>query len=174
MWIYSEISTKLLGMPTHIDRSSLTALDPISCQLVTSAVRCRLATRVTLCQLTSVNSFVQLLLAFPSYFRSRRDRGFRPLFCFAPKQTNGSSAWWTTNIVSQTFFFIWHLSPKLEREASWMSVCLCHTSCCSPNDLFSSVYSIKFQHITTLFSYRSKSCFFTSAIHSVCGWNCKT
>ena len=33
-WISSEISTKLLGMPTHLDRSSLTALDPISCQLV--------------------------------------------------------------------------------------------------------------------------------------------
>ena len=29
-WISSEISTKLLGMPTHLDRSSLTALDPIS------------------------------------------------------------------------------------------------------------------------------------------------
>ena len=29
-WISSEISTKLLGMSTHLDRSSLTALDPIS------------------------------------------------------------------------------------------------------------------------------------------------
>ena len=33
-WISSEISTKLLGMPTYLDRSSLTALDPLSCQLV--------------------------------------------------------------------------------------------------------------------------------------------
>ena len=29
-WISCEISTKLLGMPTHLDRSSLTALDAIS------------------------------------------------------------------------------------------------------------------------------------------------
>ena len=95
-WISSEISTKLPGMPTHLDRSSLTAL---SCRLVTSAVWCRLATRVTLRQLPSVSSLVQLLLAFPSYFRSRRDRGLRPLFGFAPKQTKVSSAWRTTYIV---------------------------------------------------------------------------
>ena len=39
-WISSEISTKLLGMPTHLERSSFTALDSRSCRLVTSAVRC--------------------------------------------------------------------------------------------------------------------------------------
>ena len=43
--------------------------------------------------------FVQLSLAFPSYFRSLRDRGLRPLFGFAPKQTKGSSAWRTIYIV---------------------------------------------------------------------------
>ena len=46
-WISSEFSTKLLGMPTHLDRSSFTGLDSLSCQLFTSTVRCRLATRVT-------------------------------------------------------------------------------------------------------------------------------
>ena len=43
-------------------------------------------------------------LAFSSHFRSRRDRGLRPLFGFAPKQTKGSSAWWTTYIVLQTAY----------------------------------------------------------------------
>ena len=43
-WISCEISTKLLGMPTHLDRSSFTGLHSLSC-------RCQLATRVTLRQL---------------------------------------------------------------------------------------------------------------------------
>ena len=67
-----------------------------------SAVRCRLATRVTLRQLPSPSSFVQFLSRSLIHFRSRRDRGLRPLFGFAPKQTKGSSAWRTTYIVLQT------------------------------------------------------------------------
>ena len=38
-------------------------------------------------------------------FRSRQDRGLRPLFGFAPKQTKGSSAWRTTYIVLQYVFW---------------------------------------------------------------------
>ena len=79
-WISSEISTKLLGMPTYLDRSSLTALDPLSCQLLTSAVRSRLPTGVTLCQLPSLSSFVQLVLCSLTHFRPHRDHGLRPLF----------------------------------------------------------------------------------------------
>ena len=93
-WISSEISTKLLGMPTHLDRSSFTGTG-----LLTSAVRCWLATRVTLRQLPSQSSFVQLLSRSLTHFRSRRDHELRPLFGFAPKQTKGSSAWRTTYIV---------------------------------------------------------------------------
>ena len=88
-WISSEISTKLLGMPTYLDRSSITGLDPPSCRLVTSAVRHRLATRVTLRQLFLLSSFVELLLAFPCllpitsrswakafvWFRAKTDQG---------------------------------------------------------------------------------------------------
>ena len=80
-------------MPTHLDQSSYLMSTGLS------AVRCRLATRVTLRKLPSLGSFVQLLLALPSYFRSRRDRGLRPLFGFTLKQTKGSSAWRTTYIV---------------------------------------------------------------------------
>ena len=100
-WISSEISTKLPGMPTHLDRSSLTALDSLSCWLVTSAIRCQLATRVTLRQLPSPSSFVQLLSRSLTNFRSRQDRGLRPLFGFAPKQTKGLSAWRTSYIELQ-------------------------------------------------------------------------
>ena len=100
-WISSEISTKLLGMPTHLDRSSFTALGPISCQLVSllSGVDWPLASPFANCLLLS--SFVQLLSRSLTHFRSRRDRGLRPLFGFAPKQTKGSSAWRTTYVVLQ-------------------------------------------------------------------------
>ena len=66
-------------------------------------------------QLTSVSSFVRLLLAFPCLllitsrsqaqafvcFGAKPNKGLRlrPLFGFAPKQTKGSSAWRTTYIV---------------------------------------------------------------------------
>ena len=64
-WISSDISTKLLGMPTYLVRSFVTALYSLTCRLIPSAFRCRLATRVNLHQLSSLSSFVQLLLAFP-------------------------------------------------------------------------------------------------------------
>ena len=47
------------------------------------AVRCRLATRITRRQQPSLRLFVQLLrLAFPSYFRSRRDLGSKSFVWF--------------------------------------------------------------------------------------------
>ena len=101
-WVSSEISTKLLGMPTHLDQSSLTAAGLSRMPNGLSAVRCRLGTRVTLRQLTSLSSFVQLLTRVPLPTSGHvEDHGLRSLFGFAPKQTKGSSAWWTTYIVSQ-------------------------------------------------------------------------
>ena len=103
-WISSEISTKLQGMPTHLDRSSVTGtgLTHAYCSF-----HCLVSTGHSRhpSQLPSPSSFGQLLLAFPSYFRSRRDRGLRPLFGFTPKQTKRSSPWRTTYIVLQ-----WSLS----------------------------------------------------------------
>ena len=75
--ISSEISTKLLGMPTHPDWPSLTAsfcwpLLTLDCKLilsvfltalVSSTVHCRLPLCVTLCQLPSLSSFFQLSLS---------------------------------------------------------------------------------------------------------------
>ena len=98
-WISSENSTTHEECCLILTCLGSLLLDPLSCRLVTSAVRCRLATRVTLCQLTSLSSFVQLLSRSLTHFRSRRDRKLRLLFDFAPKQTKGSSAWWTTYIV---------------------------------------------------------------------------
>ena len=89
-WISSEISTKLLGMSTYLDRSSLTALEPLSCRLVTSAVRCRLATRVTLRQLASSQSLcLTLWLAFASCYRSHRDLESKPFVWFRAKTVKG-------------------------------------------------------------------------------------
>ena len=89
-WISSEISTKLLGMPTHLDRFSFTGLDSLSCQLVTSAVRCRLATLVTLRQLPPSPSLcLTLWLAFPSYFQSCRDLESKPFVWFCAKTVKG-------------------------------------------------------------------------------------
>ena len=93
----SEISTKLLGMPTHLDRSSLTALDPISCQLVSllSGVDWPLASPFA-------NSFLWVSLSNSSLaFPSGRVEisSPNPLSGFAPKQTKESCAWWTTYIV---------------------------------------------------------------------------
>ena len=110
-----ETSTKPPGTPAHLDQSSLTALDSLSCRLVTSAVRCRLAIHVTLRQLPSLSPFVQFLSRSLTHFWSRRDRRLRPFYGFAPKQTKGSSAWQTTYIVLQIsqcccffkFFLAW-------------------------------------------------------------------
>ena len=95
-WISSEISTKLLGMPTHLDRSSLTAAGlylmwPLS-QM--SGVDSQPPLCVFRRQLTSLTG-VPFLLPVAS-----RSRVQNPLSSFAPKQTKGSSAWRTTYIVS--------------------------------------------------------------------------
>ena len=94
-WISSEISTKLLGIPTHLDWSSLTAAGLYFMPTGLSAVRCRLPT--ALLRLPSPTASSRFLLPAPDWrslanFRSRRDLELRPLFGFAPKQTKGSSA----------------------------------------------------------------------------------
>ena len=73
-WISSEISTKLLGMPTHLDRSSFTALDPISCQLVSllSGFDWPLASPFADCLLLSPfsHSLTRILFLLPVTLRS--------------------------------------------------------------------------------------------------------
>ena len=99
-WISSETSTKLLGMPTYLDRSSSLlwslshAHSSLCCPVSTGHSRHPSPTAPSefLCP--------TLWLAFPSYFRSRRDRGSG----FAPKQTKESSAWRTTYIVLQVYY----------------------------------------------------------------------
>ena len=106
-WISSEISTKRLGMPTHLDRSFRTALDPISCQLVSllSGVDWPLVSLFANCPL-------RVPLSHSSDWRSLPTFGHveisspNPLSCFAPKQTKGSSAWRTTYIMLQLLFSI--------------------------------------------------------------------
>ena len=99
-WISSETSTKLLGMLTYPDQSSSLlwtlshANSSLCCPVSTalSIVRRQLPSSQFLC--------LTLWLAFPSYFRSRRDLESKP-FGFSPKQTKGLSAWRTTYIVLQ-------------------------------------------------------------------------
>ena len=76
-------------MPTYLDRTSLTGLDPLSCRLV-SAVRCRLVTRVTLRQLPSSSSFVQLSdwRSLP-HFRSPEISSPKPFVWFRAKTDKG-------------------------------------------------------------------------------------
>ena len=121
--IFREISTKLLGMPTQIDWSSLTASfcccrlrAANSSLLVHSAVRSRLPLWVSLRQpplwvpLPTTPLWVPLPTAplaslrpvFPPLLPvSSEISSPRPLFSFAPKQTKRSSAWQTTHVVSQ-------------------------------------------------------------------------
>ena len=102
-WISSEISTKLLEMPTQLDRSSLTAAGPYLIRLVSL-----LSGVDSICH--SPSPVANCLLSVPSSNSSRvplptsghvEDRGLKPLFGFAPKQTKGSSALRTTYIVLQ-------------------------------------------------------------------------
>ena len=88
-WISSEISTKLLGMPTYLHRSSLTGLDPLSCRLVSllSGVDWSLASPFA--NSSSEFLFLTLWLAFPSYFRSRRDLESKPFVWFRAKTDKG-------------------------------------------------------------------------------------
>ena len=104
----SENSTTLLGMPTHLDRSSFTGTGPHSCRLV-SLLRCRLVTRVTFRQL-------QLRAPLSNQLSSRvplphpvmpRSQVQNPLSGFVPKQTKESSAWRATYIVLQFTIFLY-------------------------------------------------------------------
>ena len=89
-WISNENSTTheecwliLTALP------SLT-LEPYLMPTGLSAVRCRLVTRVTLRQLPSSQSLcLTLWLAFPSYFRSRRDLKSKPFVWFRAKTDRG-------------------------------------------------------------------------------------
>ena len=111
-WVSSEISTKLLGMPTHLDRSSLTAaglsLSLSLMRLVSqmSGVDSQPPLCVSRRQLTFPGSFFQL-----SDWRSLPTSGRveilspNPLSGFAPKQTKESSAWRTTYIVLQRLWY---------------------------------------------------------------------
>ena len=102
-WISSEISTKLTGMLTHLDWSSLAAagLSHADRSLLLSSVEWLLASPFANC--LPLSFFVSLLSRSLTHFRSRRDRGLRPLFGFVPKLTKGSSAWQTTYIVLLIF-----------------------------------------------------------------------
>ena len=93
--ISSKISTKLkecwlilTGLPSLL-------LDPISCRLVSSAVRCWVLTAPL--RRPSPTASSGFLHPTPSRIPLPtsghvEDRGLRPLFGFAPKQTKGSSA----------------------------------------------------------------------------------
>ena len=101
--ISSEISTKLLGMPTHIDWPSLTAAGlylmqtgHFCCPLSTDPLRQPSPTAFSGFLLPTISDRRSL-----AHFRSCRDLELRPLFGFAPKQTKRSSAWRTPFIVSQ-------------------------------------------------------------------------
>ena len=103
--ISSEISTKLLGMPTHLDWSSFTATGPYL--MPTGLFCCPLSTSNCHSASSLANSFCGFLLPTPNwrspaYFWSRRDLEHRPSFGFAPKQTKGLSAYPTTYIVSHS------------------------------------------------------------------------
>ena len=109
-------------MPTHLDRSSLTVLDSLSCQLVSllSDVDCPFTSSFAN---SFSRSFIQILLCFLTHFRSRRYRGLRPLFGFAPKQTKGSSAWRTTYIVLQS-----HKRTSVPSSEVWFPYICINTS----------------------------------------------
>ena len=88
-WISSEISTKLLGMPTHLDWSSLTAAGLNLMRLVSqmSGVDSQLPLSIARRQLPSVGSFFQLSdWRSLAYFRSRPDLKLRALFGAKPKR----------------------------------------------------------------------------------------
>ena len=103
-WISSEISTKLLGIPTHLDQSSLTAAGLYLMRLVSqmSGVDSQPPLCVSRCQLPSSG-----FLCPTPYLRSLPTSGCveilspNPLSGFAPKQTKELSAWWITYVVSQ-------------------------------------------------------------------------
>ena len=92
-WISSEISTKLLRMPTHLDRSSLTVAGFHLMRLVSSAPvstghsASPVANR--LLWVPSSNS----LRAFSSYFQWRRDLESKPFVWVRTKTDKGIVCW---------------------------------------------------------------------------------
>ena len=96
---YEKCWLILTGLPSLL-------LNPISCWLVSSAVRCRLPTALLRRPLPT--DFSEFLCPTPhwrslAYFWSCRDLKSKPFVWFRAK-TKGSSAWQTTNIVSQYGF----------------------------------------------------------------------
>ena len=104
-WISSEISTKLLVMPTYLDWSSLTGLHPLSCRLISllSGVDWPLASPFVNCLLRVPlsNTYDMCSLHTSGHVKIS---GSNPLSGFALKQTKGSSTWRTTYIVLQSAF----------------------------------------------------------------------
>ena len=88
-WISSENSTTLLGMPTHLDRSSLTlwTLSHADWSLLLSGVDCLLASPFAnwLLWVPLSNSY----WPSPAYFRSRRDLKSKPFVWFRAKTDKG-------------------------------------------------------------------------------------
>ena len=115
-WISSEISTKLLGMLTHLDRSSLTAAGLIRCPVSTG--NCTSASPVANWLLWVLSS--NCWLVFPFYFRSLEISSLNPLSGFVPKQTKGLSVLWTTYIVSWKYGVFLTINPR-----TIFSACLC-------------------------------------------------
>ena len=73
----------LTGLPSLL-------LDPISCRLVSAAVRCRLPTAPLRRQLTTLASFFQLFdLRSLVYFRYRGDLDSKPIVWFRAKTDKG-------------------------------------------------------------------------------------
>ena len=88
--ISSENSTTLLGMPTHLDRSSLTAAGPYL--MPTGHFCCPVSTRhshhhspTTLFSVSLYNSYWRS----PAYFRLRRDLESKPFVWFPAKTDKG-------------------------------------------------------------------------------------
>ena len=96
---------QITGMLTHLDWPSLTVAGLCLMPIGLFSDWCRLPTATL--RLPSPTGFCGFLLPTPvtrvplPTSGHVEDRGLRPLFGFAPKQTKGSSAWRTTYIVSQ-------------------------------------------------------------------------
>ena len=103
-WISSEISTKLLGMQTHLDRSSLTAAGLYI--MPTGHFCCPVSTPSATLRRPSPTAFSEFLCPTPDSLSLPTSgcveiSSSNTLSGYAPKQTNGWSAWRTTYIVSQ-------------------------------------------------------------------------
>ena len=87
-WISSEISTKLLGMPTHLDRSSLTASGLYLMWLV-SQMSGSTPNRHSTSPVANWVPLSNSLLAFSSYFRSHQDLESKHFVWFRVKTDKG-------------------------------------------------------------------------------------